>query len=349
MVPSRLVNIIKQAKLWAVEQEVTLLDEIVSSKTPVRFTINNGEYKGYVGAKVPTIMKPSMYGINWRCLTQESKAKYICDQFHSEGFTVLALPIKLGTDKKVLARRELDGVTWETTLTNFREGYRPPTSVKTSIGEQMIEIALCYNNINFTKEYPVSIENRNFRYDFYLPDHDLFIEYHGIQHYKESGMMSSGVSFEERKYIDKLKQAYAEEQGNYLALPYTVDTIEATVQELSKFLVLNVPSSEYIRGYKDSLITRDKQIADFYLTSTMADTRKRFGVSANTVRRAFNRIYNCSRTDYKRGSSVQEIAEYYLMHTQPETKRRFNTSSEFISRAFEQVYGCPKSKYKGEQ
>ena len=289
-----------QVNEWAQDNKVTLISEVVDSVTPIPFLIFEGEYAGYVGQKIQSLMRKGTYGINWRCLTQESKAKYICDQFHSEGFTVLALPIKLGTDKKVLARRELDGVTWETTLTNFREGYRPPTSVKTSIGEQMIEIALCYNNINFTKEYPVSIENRNFRYDFYLPDHDLFIEYHGIQHYKESGMMSSGVSFEERKYIDKLKQAYAEEQGNYLALPYTVDTIEATVQELSKFLVLNVPNSEYVRGYKDSLITRDKQIADFYLTSTMADTRKRFGVSANTVNRAFRRIYGCSRREYSR-------------------------------------------------
>lgn len=285
---------------WAEENKVVLLSNIVDSVTPVQFKITQGEYAGYTGEKIQSLMRKGSYGINWRCLTKDSKAQYICDQFKKEGFTVLALPLKLGTDKQILVERDLDKVKWETTLTNFREGYRPPTSVKTSLGEQMIEIVLSYNNINFTKEYSVVIDNRHFRYDFYLPDHNLFIEYHGVQHYRESGMMSSGTSFEERKRIDKLKQVYAEEQGSYLALPYTVETIEATVQELAKLLTLYVPSDDYVRGYKDSLITRDKQIADFYLTNTLIATRECFGVSANTVNRAFRRIYGCSRRQYSR-------------------------------------------------
>ena len=305
MVPSRLVKTKENANLWAEENKIVLLDEIVGATTPVKFLILQGEYKGYIGAKVPSLMKPKSYGINWRCLTQESKAKYINDQFKKEGFTVLALPLKLGTDKQILAERDLDKVKWETTLTNFREGYRPPTSVKTSLGEQMIEIVLSYNNISFTKEYPVVIDNRHFRYDFYLPDYDLFIEYHGIQHYKESGMMSLGTSFEERKRIDNLKQVYAEEHGCYLVLPYTVETIEDTIQELAKLLTLSVPSDDYVRGYKDSLITRDKQIADFYLTNTLIATRECFEVSANTVNRAFRRIYGCSRRQYSRKGENQ--------------------------------------------
>lgn len=347
MASSRLVKTKENANLWAEEHKVVLLDEIVDATTPIKFFILQGEYKGYIGAKVPSLMKPKSYGINWRCLTQESKAKYISDQFKSEGFTVLALPLKLGTDKKILVERDLDKVKWEITLTNFREGYRPPTSVKTSLGEQMIEIVLGYNSLSFNKEHPVKIENRNFRYDFYLPDYNLFIEYHGVQHYKESGMMSSGVSFEERIHIDKLKQNYAQKQGSYLAVPYTVDTIDTVTQELSKFLPVAIPTDDYVRGYKDSLITRDKQIADYYLTNTEKATCVKFNVAVQTVRRAFKRIYGCSRTEYKRGASMQEIANYYLTHTLTETKKMFNTSSQFIDRAFIQVYGSSKSKYKG--
>lgn len=347
MAPSRLVKTKENANLWAEEHKVVLLDEIVDATTPIKFFILQGEYKGYIGAKVPSLMKPKSYGINWRCLTQESKAKYISDQFKSEGFTVLALPLKLGTDKKILVERDLDKVKWEITLTNFREGYRPPTSVKTSLGEQMIEIVLGYNSLSFNKEHPVKIENRNFRYDFYLPDYNLFIEYHGIQHYKESGMMSSGVSFEERIHIDKLKQNYAQKQGSYLAVPYTVNTIDTVTQELSKFLPVAIPTDDYVRGYKDSLITRDKQIADYYLTNTEKATCVKFNVAVQTVRRAFKRIYGCSRTEHKRGASMQEIANYYLTHTLTETKKTFNTSSQFIDRAFIQVYGSSKSKYKG--
>lgn len=348
MVPSRLVKTKENANLWAEENKVVLLDEIIGATTPVKFLILQGEYKGYIGAKVPSLMKPKSYGINWRCLTQESKAKYINDQFKSEGFTVLALPFKLGTDQKILVERDLDKVKWETTLTNFREGYRPPTSVKTSLGEQMIEIVLSYNNISFTKEYPVVIDRRNFRYDFYLPDYSLFIEYHGIQHYKESGMMSSGVPFEERKRIDKLKQDYAIQHGLCLILPYTVSSIEAVTKELSKLIPVDTPSESYVRNYKDSLITRDKQIADYYLDHSQQEVCEYFGVAIQTVHRAFKRIYNCSRTAYNRGASLDTMVEYYKTHTNIETRQKFHTS-QHVANAFKQKYGMTKAEWKKKE
>lgn len=59
------------------------------------------------------------------------------------------------------------------------------------------------------------MNGRLLRYDFYLPDYNLLIEYHGDQHYrpvKFSSLCSKNElmeSFAEAKQRDKIKERYA--------------------------------------------------------------------------------------------------------------------------------------------
>ncbi|QNI20980.1 hypothetical protein [Vibrio phage vB_pir03] len=53
---------------------------------------------------------------------------------------------------------------------------------KESKGERQIRMFLERKEISFEREY--RIEGFNFRWDFYLTDFDIYVEYHGIQHYK---------------------------------------------------------------------------------------------------------------------------------------------------------------------
>lgn len=55
---------------------------------------------------------------------------------------------------------------------------------KDSKGELLIFNILSKNGINFKQQFIIPDQIYKFRYDFYLPDHNLLIEFHGIQHYK---------------------------------------------------------------------------------------------------------------------------------------------------------------------
>lgn len=55
---------------------------------------------------------------------------------------------------------------------------------KASKGESSIKELLIKNNIKFITEYRIPEIASLLRYDFYLPDYNTLIEFHGIQHYK---------------------------------------------------------------------------------------------------------------------------------------------------------------------
>lgn len=124
-----------------------------------------------------------------------------------------------GTDTKVLVRHEDCGFIWKTTVHGLLSDYRcPKCSKKRSKGEQNIIRWLNENKINFQAEYKFNwSENR--RYDFYLPDYNLLIEYMGIQHYKTVKFFQQ--TLEEQQKIDNWKKEQALLHGfQYFPISY---------------------------------------------------------------------------------------------------------------------------------
>lgn len=88
--------------------------------------------------------------------------------------------------------------------------------------KQFLEI----NNIEHKAEYTVYVNNNYYRFDFYLPQYNLFIEYDGQQHYEP--VRFHGCNEEENqcelKKIqehDKIKNNYCKENNiNLLRIPY---------------------------------------------------------------------------------------------------------------------------------
>jgi hypothetical protein len=69
---------------------------------------------------------------------------------------------------------------------NHLNGSGCPTC-KSSRGEMLIAQILSKHDIAFVQEYKLPNIHYKFRYDFYLPDYRLLIEFHGIQHYHPVG------------------------------------------------------------------------------------------------------------------------------------------------------------------
>ena len=95
----------------------------------------------------------------------------------------------------------------------------------TSYWNMYIQKFLENNKIEYKSEYIVYIDDNYYRYDFYLPQYNLFIEYDGRQHYEPVRFYGDDEDaeyvFKRTQKHDKIKNRYCEENNiNLLRIPY---------------------------------------------------------------------------------------------------------------------------------
>jgi hypothetical protein len=91
-------------------------------------------------------------------------------------------------------------------------------------GEEQVGIWLNKNNIEYVYQHQVKIENSYHYYDFYLPKHNMLIEYNGLQHYKPITFFGGEKGFEYLKQRDKIKEKYClDNKINLIILSYKDD------------------------------------------------------------------------------------------------------------------------------
>lgn len=116
------------------------------------------------------------------------------------------------------------GNTYKATPKDFLRGNRCPFC-KQSKGERMVRGILESFNASFEieKSYEdLKVNHQYLPYDFYLPEHNLLIEYDGEQHFKEVEYFGGAKKLQSQKRRDTLKNDYAERHGyNLLRIPYT--------------------------------------------------------------------------------------------------------------------------------
>ena len=97
-------------------------------------------------------------------------------------------------------------------------------------GEEAIGIWLNSRNIKYVFQHKVKINNSYHYYDFYLPDHNIMIEFNGMQHYKPVKFFGGQETFDYLQMRDKIKKQYCLENQikllifNYKEL-YQIETV----------------------------------------------------------------------------------------------------------------------------
>jgi len=86
---------------------------------------------------------------------------------------------------------------------------------KESRGEKKVSEILLKNNVLFEREVTFDDlkDKSNLFFDFYLPKHKLFIEYHGIQHFKSVDFFGGKNGFIKTRKHDIIKYNYAINNG----------------------------------------------------------------------------------------------------------------------------------------
>lgn len=112
------------------------------------------------------------------------------------------------------------------TTSNLKDGGVQSCGCGYSVGENKIKKILKQLDIGFIKQktFPDFFNpktNKPYRFDFYLPDYNICIEYDGIQHFKTLGW-NTQERLEETKKKDKLKDDFCHKRNiPLIRIPYT--------------------------------------------------------------------------------------------------------------------------------
>ena len=140
------------------------------------------------------------------------------------------------------------------------KGSNPCCSVKSKNEIEIIKI-LNKLKIKFILQYSYSdCKNvKSLLFDFYLPKHNLLIEYDGRQHFKHIKRFGSYTKFLTLQKCDKIKNKYVrKEEINFLRIPYTHNDKK---EKMIKSVITKIDLGEYIYEIKlfEDLIKKSTQ------------------------------------------------------------------------------------------
>lgn len=164
-----------------------------------------------------------------------------------------------------------------------------------SYGEQVIYSILENNDIEFDYQYTVTIHDRIHKFDFFLPNYNLFIEYDGRQHFDSIDSWGGEAALEDRKNRDKEKDHYVSDIGaNIFRIPYTISDAKDILSSLSGRLDVELSIGK-LWNYQPSI----KDIAIYYDTHSIRDTIDKYNVVRSTILKYYKRVYGTSKTKRK--------------------------------------------------
>lgn len=105
-----------------------------------------------------------------------------------------------------------------------------------SKGERDVTFVLNKYGITYIKQY--MLPGNLYKYDFYLPEYNVFIEYHGVQHYRRiSYFHRDETDFDQQRVRDYFKQELIKHhKGRLIVIPYTFNTRDKVEEKLRPYL-----------------------------------------------------------------------------------------------------------------
>jgi len=139
-----------------------------------------------------------------------------------------------GSNKKAKHKCTICDNVWETKPNHIIHMGCGCPNCSSSKGENMIKQTLDNIGLSYIKEKSINIDGVNYRFDFYIDDIDLFIEYDGIQHYLPIDHFGGYLEYEKIVNRDKIKNDWISENKHKILRISYKDDIE---YELLKYLM----------------------------------------------------------------------------------------------------------------
>lgn len=156
-----------------------------------------------------------------------------------------------------------------------------------SIPEKIMSNILQSSSISFKHNHTFEWSN-NRRYDFYLPEYNMIIETHGIQHYEKSFITINGRTLEEEQENDRYKRKLAFDNG--ISYYFEIDCRRSEMEYI-KNNILNSEISRVIPNINldmNFLIKNENMMKSWYLWNNGLNSTvkigKELGLSKSTIR-----------------------------------------------------------------
>ena len=210
----------------------------------------------YVGTVTPILHKCKYCGKEWKicprdvlvgkscrecsCKRHSNQMRKSQEQYVKELFNVnpnIEVVAKyINTDTPILHKCKLCGHLWNVKPNHTLSGHGCPVCNE-SRGERCITLWLNEHKFQYITQYKFQ-ECRDklpLPFDFYLPQHNICIEYDGEQHFKSKDWFGGQESFNVLRYHDDLKNNYCDNHNITLLRISYKQNIE---EELNKFLLI---------------------------------------------------------------------------------------------------------------
>ena len=210
--------------------EYTVLGSYSNNKTKilVRHNTCGNEYD----------VRPDKFLQGRRCFKCYGTPKKTTEQYKQEVFD------KCGDEYSVLGEYENNkvkiemkhnkcGHTWFVSPNTFiSHGNRCP-KCKRSKGEEKIASLLTKHNVKYIREHKFEdcVNIKQLRFDFYIPDINICIEFNGRQHYEVVNAFGGIKEFERIQLRDKLKVDYCNDNNIELIVIHYKTDIESVLSE----------------------------------------------------------------------------------------------------------------------
>ena len=209
----------------AVENEYTVIGEYINSKNKISIKHNKcgNQYE----------VQPNVFLGGSRCPYCAGLKKKTTEEFKQEVFDLTGKEYSVlgkykNTRTKIKMKHNKCGHVYEVIPNYFLQGTRCPVC-KSFKGEQKIADFLIKNKIKFEtqKTFEDLKDKKLLRFDFYIPDKNLLIEYDGKQHFEPVDFSGNSPeqadeNFKNRKIRDKIKNNYCKENNiKLLRIKYT--------------------------------------------------------------------------------------------------------------------------------
>jgi very-short-patch-repair endonuclease len=197
---------------------------------------------------------------------KKDTAQFVSEVLAKKGSDFKVLGQYIGTNDKIRMRHNC-GYEWEATPNNLlnRDTGCPECMLKPTVSMRVKKIEQVLNSMNVRYEREVSFEGcdhkKPLRFDFFLPAHDLLIEYDGAQHFDST---FGNESRDERLWDTRLRDCIKNQwvQDNHIALLRIDYKTGDNLKSIPKIIsgILNEERSTTIETYGLYYISEDSSL-----------------------------------------------------------------------------------------
>lgn len=274
-----------KSKLDQVGMQYLSGEDVKTTKEYFDVVITQGTYKGYKSrTSLATVRNKLKRGktkeFTLTNLVDKDKARFMDTEAKKRGYEVLQYPEKYSATKPMKFKSP-QGNIWKTSWNSFFTAKNdcPEDMFGASLGARMVYTILKENGYLFEIERPIFTGTWQY-IDFYLPEYRVAIEYHGQQHYHDTGGYYE-AELEVIQERDSRKEQYCKDNGiRLIQVPYTERTLERVQVHLSS--IIDVPvQPKAVLDYNPPM--PNEEIIEYYKKHTKTETLSEYSEYGLTV------------------------------------------------------------------